>query len=375
MKLSRRGGFHALLLVLVCVPLTAGAQNTAPPTQVPAPADTPKKVWTNENMRSIRGDVPLAGSSGSRASANEHRFDSTSNGGTFVNPKPGQVVNPGETLHVDVAIDSGITLLRGAGIMGPASAFSEIREAPPYSFTLKIPDKDSGGSGPLIGLRTLYAIGAVAGRKNELDLATTTIDVEEPELPVSMFATGNMMGNHNSGVDFFEAGYEEWIRIYGRFPNGHELDVTQSEYFQLATSEPNVVRVAEEGSVISIGAGDASIIATYTLNGQQEQLFIPVSVKLGYQALVALPATVDFGDIPVGTTSPSRQVTITNHSSNEAKIYTVNYFMGPENCSNRVLAPGQSCTLTVSLSLNSRGLAHQTILIDSLPVTLLGNGI
>ncbi len=96
--------------------------------------------------------------------------------------------------------------------------------------------------------------------------------------------------------------------------------------------------------------------------------------KLGYQALVALPATVDFGDIPVGTTSPSRQVTITNHSSNEAKIYTVNYFMGPENCSNRVLAPGQSCTLTVSLSLNRRGLAHQTILIDSLPVTLLGNG-
>ena len=111
---TRRVSFRTWLLVLLCVPLLARAQNTAP--QVPAPANNPKKLWSNENIRSLRGHVPLAGSSSLQASASEHRFDSTSNGGTFVNPKPGQVVNPGETLHVDVAIDSGITLLSGAGI-------------------------------------------------------------------------------------------------------------------------------------------------------------------------------------------------------------------------------------------------------------------
>jgi len=179
--------------------------------------------------------------------------------------------------------------------MGPGDGFSEIRNAPPYSYTLKVPEKEGSGGGRLIGLQTLSAMGAVAGRLNDPDLAMTTIDVEEPDLPLSLFAVGGLMGGNRSlTLDFFEAGEDEQIGINARFPNGHELDVSRSEYLQLASSDPHVVRVAEEGSVISVGAGNASVIATYTLNGQQKQLFIPASVKLGNQALVASPATVDF---------------------------------------------------------------------------------
>ena len=370
---ARAGLLGTWLLVLLSVPLPARAQNTPP--QVPAPTGTPKKIWTNENIASIHGNIPSADSGASQTSSSGDKFESTSTGASFVNPKPGQLVYPGETLQVDIAIDSGITLLRGAAIMmSPGGGFSEIRNAPPYSFTLKVPENEVADHN-LIGLQTLTAMGPVAGRLDDPDLAMTTIDVEEQDLPLSLFAAGGMMGNRGMALSFFEAGQDQRIAIYARFPNGHEVDVSRSEYLQLASSDANVIRVADRGTVVSVGAGNASVVATYTLKGQQKQLFIPVSVQLANQTLVASPATVDFGDIAVGSTSPSRQVTITNNSLQTRKIYSVSYSMGPENCSNTVLAPGGSCTLTVSLSVNSPGPVRWKILVDTLPVTLLGNGI
>jgi len=110
---TRTGVLRTWLLVLLCVPIPARAQNTPPP-KVSVAIDTVKKIWTNENIAPTHGDVRSVGSGVSQASASGHKFESTSNGASFVNPKPGQLVYPGETLHVDVAIDSGITLLWGA---------------------------------------------------------------------------------------------------------------------------------------------------------------------------------------------------------------------------------------------------------------------
>jgi hypothetical protein len=317
----------------------------------------------------------VVGGGASRVSATGQDFESASHGATFVNPKPGQVVHPGEALHVDIAIDSGVTLLKGAGIMSSVGAFSDIRQAPPYSFTFVVP-KEARGGDQLIGLQRLYALGPVVGRANDPNLAMTTIDVEEPDLPLSLTAAGGMMPNNGSALTFLKAGDAEKISIYARFPDGQELNVTQSSYLELTSSDVSVVRIADEGTVVSVGAGNASIIASYTLQGQEKRLSIPVSVSGGRGFfLTASPATVDFGDIPVGTTTPPRQVTITNNSSGDVKIYGVNYTTDPENCSNRVLAPGGSCSLTVTMSLNSIGPAHVTIWVDSLSIVLLGNGI
>jgi hypothetical protein len=203
----------------------------------------------------------------------------------------------------------------------------------------------------------------------------TTIDVEELDLPLSLTAAGGMMPNNGSALTFLKAGDDEQISIYARFPDGQELNVTQSSYLELTSSDVSVVRIADEGTVVSVGAGNASIVASYTLQGQEKRLSIPVLVSGERGFLTASPATVDFGDIPVGTTTPPRQVTITNNSSGDVKIYGVNYTTGPENCSNRVLAPGGSCSLTVTMSLNSIGPAHVTVLVDSLSIVLLGNGI
>jgi hypothetical protein len=375
--LSWRHVLCASLLVLIFAPTAAGAQGTTPPTQGVAPTGTPGKIWTNEDITSTHGAVPTTGRSASQSSANKQDFTSESRGATFVNPKPGQLVNPGETLHIDLAINSGVALLRGAAIMSPMGMASEVRETPPYSFTFVIPvkDRDVSGGASLIGSQPLYALGPVAGRGNDIDLAATTIDVEESDLPVSMTAAGATISRYSSGLSFFQLGDDEWIRIYARFPNGHELDVTRSTYLELSSSDANVVRVASEGAVISVATGNASVIATYTLAGLQKRLSIPVSVKGMPGPLIASPATVDFGDVPVSSTSPPRQVTITNNGSTAVKIYAVYHSTGPENCSNRVLGPGGSCTLTVTLSPGRLGPIHSTILIDSVPVTLLGNGI
>lgn len=357
----------------VQVPLARG-QDAHPQTQAPAPSDTSKKVWTNENISSIRGNISVVGAGASQNSASSRGLASASHGATFINPKPGQVVHPGEALHVDIAIDSDVTLLRGAAIMSSVGAFSEIRQAPPYSFTFVIPE-ETHGSDPLIGLQSLHAVGAVVGRPNDPDLATTTIDVEEPNLPVSLSVAGGMMPNYSSALTFLTAGDQEVIGIYARFPDGRELEVTESSYLELTSSDVGVVRIADEGTVVSVGAGSASIIASYKLNGQEKRLSVPVSVSGDRGLLTASPATVDFGDIPIGTTPPPRQVTITNNTPGDVKIYAVYYTNGPENCSNRVLSPGGSCSLTVTMYVNRTGPAHVTILVDSLSIVLLGNGI
>jgi hypothetical protein len=180
--------------------------------------------------------------------------------------------------------------------------------------------------------------------------------------------------SNGSALTFLKAGDDQRIAIYARFPNSQELDVTRSSYLELSSSDVSVVRIADEGTVVSVGAGNASIIASYKLDDQEKRLSVAVSVRGERRFLTASPATVDFGDIPVGTTAPPRQITITNNSSTDVKIYSART-SEPENCSNRVLAPGGSCSLTVTMYVNRIGPAHVTIFVDSLSIVLLGNGI
>jgi hypothetical protein len=46
-----------------------------------------------------------------------------SNGASFVNPKEGQIVHPGETIHIDLVVDAGLIPLKGVGIVSPMGFF------------------------------------------------------------------------------------------------------------------------------------------------------------------------------------------------------------------------------------------------------------
>jgi hypothetical protein len=139
------------LCAALCVAFPSAAQNPAPP-EAPPPAPTApqtpaKKVWTNENISSAQGTVSGGGSRTSSGRSSRSPAV-TSNGASFINPKEGQIVQPGESIHIDLEVDSGITLAKGVAIISPMGFSNEVREGPPYSFTFTVPDKDLTQKGP-----------------------------------------------------------------------------------------------------------------------------------------------------------------------------------------------------------------------------------
>jgi hypothetical protein len=162
---------------------------------------------------------------------------SISNGASFVNPKEGQIVHPGETIHIDLVVDAGLIPLKGVGIVSPMGFSNEVREGPPYSFAFRVPDKDlTGSSHRLIGFQSLTLFGTVVGR-TDYDLAATIVDVEESDLPLCLFASGRSSQYGPLNLNFYALGGDDEIDIYAKFPNGHELDVTESTYIALSSEE------------------------------------------------------------------------------------------------------------------------------------------
>src|SRR6266542_4443064 len=120
----------------------------------------------------------------SLASARFRWSPTTSNGARFTSPTEGQIVHPGDTISINFDLDPKIeNLVKGIAIMSSMGDL-QFREAPPYSFTIAVPEKELRGvSSSLIGFQELHLSGVLVGReKNNADLATTTIDVEEPDL-------------------------------------------------------------------------------------------------------------------------------------------------------------------------------------------------
>jgi hypothetical protein len=376
-----------LLTTHLCFALPSFARNPQDPaTQPSAPSgaqSAPKKVWTNENIGTARGAVSVIG--GTSDSARSRRQPSSmSNGATFINPKEGELVRPGDTIHIDLTVDSDVTPAKGLAIISPMGLSKEIREGPPYSFTFKIPESDlRGASNRLIGLQDLTLFGTVIGRK-DYGLAATTVDVEEPEFPVSLEVIGPVVTKYIPyPLKFFETGVDERIDIYARFPNGREHDVTDSTYLSLTSENPNVARVGDEGTITSVGPGQTHIIITYTLGDKQKQIALPVAVA-GSQpsGLDVSPATLDFGNVPSGVSSAPLRVTLTNQTRADVHLFKLEprggFAVGPENCSEATLAPGDSCAITVTFAPIRPGPVHATIFVPNshtmLSIALFGNG-
>src|SRR6266852_5247025 len=189
-----------------------------------SPLPKAKKIWTNENISSAQSGV--SGSAPVHSSA--RGLETSSNGATFLRPHPGEVFHPGETFKIELSVEPDVKPVKAVGIVSRMGFSNEDREGPPYDFTFTIPDQEiPGGSGPLIGLQQLTLFGTVVGR-HDYELAVTTIDVEEGDLPLSLQAAGGMMSQYDpvpNHVSFLTFGYEQQIEVLGKFPNGHELNI------------------------------------------------------------------------------------------------------------------------------------------------------
>ncbi len=371
----------------LCVASPSSAQNAEPPeNQSGAPSAAQpkgKKVWTNDDLPSAHG-----ASSGGSYSESHRPPGSVSHGATITSPPNGQIVHPGETIHVDVLLDSDSAPVKGA-IISPLGNSREIREGPPYSFSFAIPDKASGDR--LIGFQQLSFLGN-AGKGKDIVAASIAVDVEEADLPLSISAS---VGDYFS---FSKAGEDKQIEIYAKFPDGREFNVSASAHLSFSSENSAVAVVGGDGIVSSAGAGLTRIIAAYTLGSLRQILYIPVRVEGAFARVVkpntlivgapayglnAFPPTFEFSDVATGTTGRQIQIMITNQSGEDIHIFALEargFWPSSENCSNTTLAPGGWCTITAAFAPVSRGLFHGSILIPndqsgSFSVPLMGRGI
>ncbi len=371
----------------LCVAISSSAQNAQSPEAPGSGSSTSKpkakKVWTNDDLPSVH-----ASASGGSNSGSNRPPSSISHGATITSPQNGQIVHPGEIIHIEVVLDSGTTAIKGA-IFSPLGNSREIREGPPYSFTFAVPEKASGDR--LIGFQQLSFLGH-AGKGKDAETASITVDVEEAELPLSISASG---GDH---LSFFKAGEDQQIEIYAKFPDGRAFNVSGSSYLSFSSENPAVALVGGDGTVASAGPGQTRIIAAYALGSFRQLLYIPVVVQAGVARVVkpttlfagapayglnAFPPTFDFGDVATRTTSAPIKIMVSNQSREDIHIFALEprgFWPSSENCSNTTLPPGGWCTITVAFTPVSRGPFHGWIFIPnnqsgSLAVPLIGRGI
>lgn len=366
------------LLVSTGMPATQGSgpSNTGETQSKAASPTTPatkaKKIWTNDD---------LEGSSRSNASTAPLPKNS-SDAAVFLTPHDGDVVRPGEVLQVKISVKPGAA-------EGPVAIISEIgdsnevRQSPPYSFTMTVSrDRSVGAGSPLIGKHSITAFGKLNGQ-NDYNLASMDLDVEEQQVPTKLSVVGNLSAGPG-GASFYAAGQQEFIAIYAQFPNSDEFDVIDSSYLKLVSENPNVVSLGERGMLTSVGPGQTSVTGTYTFHGQTLQVSLPVSVRVPTTGgLIPSPPSLNFGDQPAGRETAPIQVVLTNRSISTIKIYKPEIratVRESDDCTAAPLPPGGTCTMSVTFFMIRPGRTQGLIFIPnsqsgqiSIPVS--GNGI
>src|SRR3984885_6409335 len=226
----------------------------------------------------------------------------------ITSPEAGAIVNPGEILTVRVASPAGLKFsmvsVLGENRIGMSPT---VATTLPSEFALTIP------SDLPCGPRGLEATGVTASGQN-IDSDPIMIDVERPDFPVSL--TGDVQALYLE-----TQGETSAIQLFATYRGREVLDVTDSSYIAYSSSNPAVATVNTSGEVTAVAAGDASIVATYTLGSQSYPLFIPVNVQ--HPKLTIAPSSLAFAPQAIGTTGSSQLVTLTNLASYPVKIFSV----------------------------------------------------
>lgn len=272
---------------------------------------------------------------------------------SIVSPPAGTVVQPGEILHIDVSVSSDKPV-RTMFIISPLGTSNEMRESPPWSFTLAIPGDDSvGGGAPLLGKHPVYADVALVGQRSDEDFGTRIIvDVERPDVPSKLWT-------QDSQILPGAFGEEERILVVGIFSDGTELDLNESCCLSFASSDETVATLNSNGTVTAVGPGHALITAIYQRGEQCVQL--PIPVNFSPPAMNVEPRSLDFGEHQVGIPSAPLQLILTNTMHGPMKIYKPKIegeFSEADDCDS--LSPLReedgTCTVNVAFVPREKGL-------------------
>ncbi len=288
----------------------------------------------------------------------------------ITSPSVGAIVNPGQSLLVSVNSNSP-SAFQGFALIGddPIGFVGTIPSLPgqitvliPTSkidcgtHVLTVESTPTGGSGPVF--------------------ASVAIDVERPDFPTQLSTTV-------SGLALESMGEQINLDLLAYFSDGALFTVTASSYVAYSSSNTAVATVDSSGNVTAVGAGNASIVVTYTLSGQSLQISIPVNVSA--PKLAVSPASLTFPSQAVGTSSAPQQLTLTNVSPDNLGVLALTVggdFSEVDNCvASSPLGLSASCTANVTFAPTATGLrtgslsiAHSASLIP-IAIQLSGTGI
>lgn len=274
-------------------------------------------------------------------------------------PSNGTVVNSGQTLSVTVTSPAGLTF-QTVSIIGPHPiGFSGAATSAPAQFSIAIPlDSDAGPC-------TFTSLGLTQSGQGVYS-APVQIDIERSDLPASLST------RDSSDVEFESLGAQVHSTILANFADGTTVDVTNSTLVSYTSSNTAVATVDASGTITAQSSGSAIVTVTYTLGSASLPLPIPVTVKA--PKLAVSPASLDFPSQATGTSSSSQQLTITNGALTPTTVLSVDAtgdFSETDDCvASSPLAPGATCTITVTFSPAAVGTRPGTISIANTATTV-----
>jgi len=205
--------------------------------------------------------------------------------------------------------------------------------------------------------------------------ATILIDVERPDLPISLSA---LMPSITFGVQ----GQQFPVITLATFADGTILDVTQSSNISYSSLNPGVAIVDPTGLLTGVAPGNTSLQAIYGQGSSSVSVSIPVTVPA--LVLSPSPTSLSFGSQDVGTNSAQQQSTLTNGENGPIGILGVHAtgdFSESDDCvSSSPLALNATCTINVSFTPTATGLRTGMVYIDNrfttapLGIRLTGTG-
>ena len=287
----------------------------------------------------------------------------------ITSPIDGAIVNPGQVIAVSVTSPANASF-SGLAIIGEKPiGFSNVQTSVPAQFSLTIPTDINCGP------HALTAVGATTSGQN-VGSTPIQVDVERPDMPT-------VINPQIPALTLKALGEQFPLVMLANFSDGSVLDVTESSYMTYSSANTSVATVDANGIVTGGSAGNATITATYTLNGQSVTTAVPVIVPP--PVMTVSPTSLNFGSQNVGTSSSTQQLTVANTGNGSLKILKVaaaGNFSETDNCvSSSPLAVSTSCTVNVTFTPSAAGsrqgsvsIANGTISIPS-TVSLSGTGI
>jgi hypothetical protein len=164
-------------------------------------------------------------------------------------PKAGIVVNPGQTVDVEVSASGGS--FSSVGIVAPGYVNRDyVLKSPPYRFSFTVPPIPSKGIAP--GLEPIGAMGSTASGPV---FAQVSIDIERPDSPRKITVDHSRLE--------LPVGGKLPIAVFGTYGDGTEVNLSRSTETTYQPASAGVVTLGSEGQVTALAPGSTTIVVRH----------------------------------------------------------------------------------------------------------------